>query len=103
MLELNSESAIYTWYQLDCFRLPAATGFMLPVTARGSPMTQRERSQPTSELSQADQTACLAADEPFRAAHRVVDNLPEIIPVNAKELAAIEMFLGTIINVLIAK
>lgn len=66
-------------------------------------MTQRERSQATAELSQPDQAVCLAVDAPFRAAHRVVDDLPDTIPVNAKELAAIEMFLGAAIDALIAK
>ena len=66
-------------------------------------MTQRARSQATAELSQTDQAACLAVDAPFRAAHRVVDDLPDTIPLNAKELAAIETFLGTVIDALIAK
>ena len=66
-------------------------------------MTQRERSHATAELSQTDQAACLAVDGPVQAAHRVVDDLPDTISVNAKELAAIEMFLGAAIDALIAK
>ncbi len=31
------------------------------------------------------------------------DDLPDTIPVNAKELAAIEMFLGAVIDALIAE
>ena len=66
-------------------------------------MTQRERSQTTAELSQTDQAVCLAVPESIQAANRVVDDLPDTIPVNAKELAAIEMFLGTVIDALMAK
>ena len=33
--------------------------------------------------------------------HRVIDNLPEFIPVSAKELAAIELFLGGLIDALV--
>ena len=32
---------------------------------------------------------------------RVIDNLPEFIPVSPKELAAIEMFLGGLIDALV--